>query len=245
MRKLVALLACVAAVGTIAATASASHSWNNYHWARTGNPFTIQLGDNVTSDWDSYLATTAADWSKATVLDTVVAPGQARGRCKATAGRVEVCNDRYGSNGWLGLAQIWLSGGHITQGTVKVNDTYFGLPQYNTPAERNHVMCQEVGHTLGLTHTSEDGSSQQTCMDYSTDQRSQHPNQHDYDQLALIYSHLDSTTTIGASTSFLPDAVPSWAPASQRTGSLYVDDLGEGRQLLTFVIWANPIHSQF
>jgi hypothetical protein len=97
-------------------------------------PFTLQLGDNVTASWDGYLATTAGDWSKATVLDTTVAAGQARGRCKATGGRVEVCNDRYGSNGWLGLAQIWSSGGHITQGAVKVNDTYFALPQYDTPA---------------------------------------------------------------------------------------------------------------
>ncbi len=27
-------------------------------------------------------------------------------------------------------------------------------------------MCREIGHTFGLGHTSEDGSSQNTCMDY-------------------------------------------------------------------------------
>jgi hypothetical protein len=24
------------------------HAWNDYHWARTANPFTLELGDNVT-----------------------------------------------------------------------------------------------------------------------------------------------------------------------------------------------------
>ncbi|MBC9002950.1 MULTISPECIES: hypothetical protein [Micromonospora] len=36
--------------------------------------------------------------------------------CKATAGRVEVCNSAYGNNGWLGIASISVTGGtHITQ----------------------------------------------------------------------------------------------------------------------------------
>lgn len=42
---------------------------------------------------------------------------------------------------------------------------------------------------LGLGHTSVDGSSQGTCMDYSTDTASQWPNEHDYDQLVAIYGH--------------------------------------------------------
>ena len=43
--------------------------------------------------------------------------------CKAVSGRVEVCNSHYGNTGWLGVAQIWVSGLHIQQGTVKLNDT--------------------------------------------------------------------------------------------------------------------------
>jgi hypothetical protein len=40
-----------------------------------------------------------------------------------------------------------------------------------------------------------------TCMDYADnpDEDKAHPNAHDYEQLASIYSHLDSGTTIGAS----------------------------------------------
>jgi hypothetical protein len=252
LRKLaVSALFALALAAVAAVPASATHSWNGYHWARTANPFTIQLGDNLSSSWDPYLATTSADWSKSTVLDTTVVPGLSRNkRCRATAGRVEVCNGSYGNNGWLGVAQIWLASGtkHITQGTVKVNDTYFSLPAYDNSSEREHVLCQEVGHTFGLDHQSTDGSSLNTCMDYyrntsSSDTKSIHPNQHDYDELATIYAHLDSTSTVGAAAGSLPDAVPSWAPATQRAQSVYVDHLANGDELVTFVLWANPIHS--
>lgn len=132
------------------AAAQANHSWGGYHWAISSTPFTLKLGDNLSTNWKSYLATTSSDWSASTVLDTLVVPGQAKGSCKATAGRVEVCNASYGSNGWLGIASISITGGtHITSGTVKLNDTYFSAAQYNTPEWRNLVSCQEVGHTFG------------------------------------------------------------------------------------------------
>src|SRR3989344_3148996 len=189
-------------IGGLASVAYADHSWGNYHWARTANPFTLQLGDNVSSAWDGYLATTASDWSLSSVLDTVITPGKTKSRtCKATNGRVEVCSDKYGFNGWLGVAQIWVSGDHITKGTTKVNDTYFNTSTYNTPAWRNLVMCQEVGHTLGLDHQDEnfDNANLGTCMDYTNNpSTNQHPNAHDYEQLDTIYAHLDSTTTLGS-----------------------------------------------
>jgi hypothetical protein len=248
LKKWLAAAAVAAAFTAITAgTASANHSWGGYHWARTSNPFTISLGDNLSSDWKGYLSTASSDWSKSTVLDTQVVAGQARGRCKATSGRVEVCNGTYGSNGWLGLASISISGGtHITQGAVKVNDTYFSQARYNNTSEKLHVMCQEVGHTFGLDHQDESGASLNTCMDYyfntsNSDTKSTHPNQHDYDELATIYSHLDSTTTIGAAgASILPD----WTPAAWRA-SRYVDHLPNGDLMITFVLWANPIHGPF
>lgn len=240
MKKLVALAIAVTAFAGLVGAASANHAWGNYHWARTTNPFTLKLGDNVSSAWASYLATTSTDWSKSTVLDTTVVAGQSKGRCRPTAGRVEVCNGSYGQNGWLGVASIWANGSHITQGTVKVNDTYFNTPTYNTPAWRNLVMCQEVGHTLGLDHQDENFTNTNlgTCMDYTNDPVSnQHPNAHDYQQLEGIYAHTDSTTTVGMSTGFLPDAVPSFTPAHRVSRSTYRTDLGEGRSLVTHVFW--------
>ena len=201
----VAVTAAMAAVG--APGALANHSWNGYHWARTSNPFTIKLGDNVSGSWDSMLRTASTDWSKSTVLDTSVVAGSTRAKnCRPTSGRVEVCSASYGNTGWLGVAQIWLtSGNHIVQGTVKNNDYYFGSSsyQYNNSAEMQHVICQEVGHTFGLDHQDESGISLNTCMAYyhntsAIDTKSTHPNKHDYDELATIYSHRDSTTTVGA-----------------------------------------------
>jgi len=242
--KRLAVLA-VAAMGlTLAGTAFATHSWGGYHWARMSNPFTLKLGDNVSSSWDGYLSTTSSDWSQSTVLDTTMVAGQSsKRRCSATTGRVEVCNGTYGNNGWLGIAQIWLSGSHITQGTVRVNDTYFNLAQYNNVNEKEHVMCQEVGHTLGLDHQSTSGLSVGTCMDYynntsaTTDTQSTKPNQHDYDELVTIYTHTppDSTTTILASA---PTGPGKGQPQRVRD-DLWVEDLGNGVRKFTFVYWVN------
>jgi hypothetical protein len=104
---------------------NANHSWGSHHWARTSNPFTLQVGRNVTTQaWQSAVAQAGMDWSNSTVLDLNIVQGSAKPRnCRPTSGRVEVCNSTYGNNGWLGIAQIWASGTHITQGVVKVNDT--------------------------------------------------------------------------------------------------------------------------
>lgn len=228
--------------------ALASHSWGGYHWARTVNPFTLKLGDNVSSVWDSILGTTSSDWSKSTVLDTTIVAGGTRPRnCRATSGRVEVCNSKYGNTGWLGLAQIWVSGPHIVQGVTKVNDTYFNTSTYNTTAWRNLVMCQEVGHTLGLAHQDENFNNGNlgSCMDYTSNpDTNQHPNQHDYDELELIYAHLDSTTTI--SQTLFPgqgnfDNPTEWGRLVKKQGrvAVFERDFGLGNKLFTFVIYAD------
>jgi hypothetical protein len=190
----------------------ANHSWGSYHWARTSNPFTVKLGSNLSSVWQQYLQNTSADWNKSTVLDTTIVLGQAKGRCRPTAGRVEVCNDTYGNNGWLGLAQIWVSGTHITQGAVKLNDTYFNTPTYNTFGWREMVTCQEVGHTFGLDHqdTNFNNKNLGTCMDYTNDPTgtagtngtlsNESPNQGDYDELLCIYDPAYAGRTLSTTT---------------------------------------------
>src|SRR5512144_3097541 len=72
MKKLVARAVVVTTFASFVGAATANHAWGNYHWARTSNPFTLKLGDNLSSSWDAYLATTSSDWSKSTVLDTTV-----------------------------------------------------------------------------------------------------------------------------------------------------------------------------
>ena len=133
-----------------------------------------------------------------------------------------------------------------------MNDTYFNTATYNTPAWRRLVMCQEVAHAFGLDHQDENFSNPNlgTCMDYTNDPdgppSNEHPNAHDYAQLETIYTHLDSTTTVGQT---VPGPgkhaegadVAEWGKSLRQDGngrtSLYVRDLGNGEKLFTFVIW--------
>lgn len=201
----------------LAAPAGASHSWSDYHWARQSNPFTLQVIDSVTADWQSDYDTALGDWSRATELSLTTTSAKddskTRKRCPAATGMIRVCNASYGQNGWLGLASISIdSNHHITSGVAKMNDSY-GWYFASNAGETLHVMCQEIGHLFGLGHTSEDGSSQSTCMDYSNSPTSLRPNDHDYDQIALIYGHEDSYTTLAGGDgggSGGPCRGPSW-----------------------------------
>jgi hypothetical protein len=239
----VAAFASVAAV--FAAPAIANHSWGKYHWARTANPFTVSLGDNFTSTWDSYLNTASSDWSLSSVLDSpVVAGGTSGSSCQPTSGRVEVCNAAYGANGWLGQAQIWITRRqHIAQGTAKMNDTYYSPgSKYDTQFWRGAVVCQEIGHTYGLDHQDESGADLHTCMDYANnpDADNTHPNQHDYDQLVTIYSHLDRFDTTNALSTKPGNAPVHVARADRIRSSTIAETFADGSMRITYVVWALP-----
>jgi hypothetical protein len=260
------VVAVLLSVGAVASIARADHSWGSYHWARTSNPFVLKIGNNVSSQWVTHLASASQDWSASNVLSAVVFPGLANPKtCKAVNGRVEVCNSKYGNNGWLGIASVWASGSHITKATVKLNDTYFSTSKYNTPAWRQFVVCQEVGHAFGLDHQDEafDNPNMGTCMDYTNDPEGSlfsqignlHPNAHDYEELEAIYGHFDAFNTLLSSAfnnSFqaremvdndVDTSDPSeWGRAVREShdkrSSVHERDLGNGKKLFTFVIWA-------
>ena len=269
----IAVVAVLLSAGAFASVAYATHSWGSYHWARAANPFLLKLGDNVSAVWDSHLLASSLDWSASLELDTAVVTGMTNPKtCKAVNGRVEVCNSKYGNNGWLGIASIWVSGDHITKAAVKLNDTYFNTAKYNTPAWRQFVVCQEVGHAFGLDHQDEvfDNTNLGTCMDYTSDPDgsilgqldNQHPNAHDYEELGAIYAHLDAFTTIFSSIAGNKSSNPlaeeqtadsedeadtdnpsEWGQLKRNDqkgrGSLYEKDLGKGKKLFTFVVWAD------
>jgi len=249
LRLLVAATAAALATLAFSAPAQASHSWGNYHWARTANPFTLKLDQNLTSTWTSYLAVASSDWTASSVLNTTVQTGSfgSKTSCTPTTGHVEVCNASYGSTGWLGIASISVNGSHITAAYVKLNDTYFNTSTYNTGPWRQLVTCQEVGHTFGLAHQDENfnNANLNTCMDYTNSPSSnQHPNTHDYNQLVTIYSHLDSTNTptLAAGPVNASNNPAAWGRLADGTaghgGALYVRDYGHGQMVFTHVLWA-------
>ena len=253
-------LTAVACLFAVTGVVQATHSWGGYHWARTANPFTLKVGNNMNVSWSGYLTQTSQDWNAdGRIIVTAIVPGTSNKQCRAVAGTTQVCNGSYGRNGWLGLASINITGGvHITQGTAKMNDTYFSTATYNNPNEKLHVVCQEVAHTFGLAHQSEDGSAQNSCMDYFSNTGanagstlSTKPNAHDFEELGIIYAHLDSTTTLASGAGTQAPGNPSqadpggdpneWGQLVSQTAngrsSTYERDHGNGNKTITHVFW--------
>ena len=254
----VGALAALALSAIAAAPASAGHSWGGYHWAqaKTSAPTVkVNLGDNLlkraSTDWPAIFKGTSStgasvvyNWTNlqlfplgfgnsfADILDTPAVTGAnltSQKRCKPKSGRVEVCNARYGYNGWLGLAQIWISGGHIVQGTAKVNDSYLDSSSYATVAKQ-HVLCQEVGHTFGLDHTSENGQDDDTCMDYADAFDNPHTDDHDNEQINAIYTTHNDPASTAAST-----GTKANGKVRRVRKDVYVESFPNGEKVFTFV----------
>lgn len=259
---------CTGALATtvLGSSLSADHAWNNYHWARTTQSFTLTVVNSMTSDWDVYAAASVVDWSHPGVLDMTQnlngsTADRDRRRCDGPSGQVRICNMTFGFNGWLGIAGISIdTDGHIFTGYVKLNDTYFNTSFYNTFDWKQSVVCQELGHIVGLDHQDEDFDNESlgTCMDYQ-DPPTTHPDQHDYAQLEEIYDHLDSFNSYvtegggGGGTCNAPpgkgcnkagvpqgDAPGQWGISLGRRGAkerfLRID--ADGVRHITFVTWA-------
>ena len=267
-KKILIASAIILFLGVFAAVAYANNSWSKYHWDKSTAESTLNplvLGDNLTTTaWHSSLSGASSDWNASVLKNQAVAGTNTN--CDPVLGQVEVCNDAYGTNGWLGIAQVWVyrgKDGHIAQALVKMNDTYF-TGSRDTSAWRNMVMCQEVGHTYGLDHQDEnfDNANLNTCMDYTSNPDSnQHPNQHDYDELAAKYGHLNGITEdktkggggnnrkkpkkagVGLGQDIDLNNASAWGQAvrfdARGNTSLFERNLGNGLVLLTYVIWVD------
>ena len=250
-------LAATTFAGTLLATpVAAGHSWSNYHWwlGATGE-VNVPVDANLTGNWPAHLQIAVEEWNKSGVIQ---APAIQKGTvnpktCKPVAGRIQACNAAYGRTGWLGIAQIWLADGHISQGVTKLNDTYFNMATYNTVSWRQLVTCQEIGHDYGLGHQDEDSNTDLTtsCMDYTNrPEGNEYPDQHDYDQLMTIYNGTrhTSTETTASVASRLPseaaggDTPVEWGRAIQYTRDVrpfvFEKLLPSGRKMITHVFWA-------
>ena len=200
-----AAIAIAVLAGASGAVVHATHSWGGYHWARTTASFSLVVVDSTTSEWDTFVAAAASDWTRSRVLDLVVDPDGStddrdRRRCRAPEGMVRICNYAYGFNGWLGVAGISIdSAGHIVSGYTKLNDSYFRTAVYDTPDWKQSVACQELGHNIGLDHQDEDfdNESLESCMDYQ-DPPYPFADDHDFAQLDVVYGHTDSYNSYAA-----------------------------------------------
>ncbi|MFN8590975.1 MAG: hypothetical protein U0031_05875 [Thermomicrobiales bacterium] len=197
-RIVVAGFALVLLLGPLA-PALASQSSNDYHWARKSTPFTLKIGENVDGGWDKRIKRAISDWNENdTVVLKAVSGSTTAKNCDQTKGMVEVCNFNYGTQeGWLGLTRLYFdkSRQHIEAATLQLNDSYFNQRggQYNSEAARQHTICHELGHTMGLGHV-----NTKSCMNDSQSAvfNNLTPINKDFRKLAKMYDHKDSTTTV-------------------------------------------------
>ena len=207
------------------ANALNKQSWNGYTWARSSN-LTIQLVNNTSAAWTPYVQAAADEWSTAANIDFRVVSGPAinASACSPSYGVVEVCSANYGKTRWLGMANIYTSGGHIVMGTIRYNDYYpLTSTYYAQSAWYANTSCHELGHILGLDHqdSNKGNANVGSCLDLSSDPTGKRaangpltnltPNAADFAALADIYNvpsgtQLASTTYTAVSDgSFVPE----------------------------------------
>lgn len=102
------------------------------------------------------------------------------------------------ASGWLGLATVTVGAeGHIQSATVTMNTTL--LSPY-PPRVAQHVLCQEIGHLLGLGHTKALDSCMEDCQGRAdwlgciSSLQGTTPNPHDGEQLTATYQHATDGT---------------------------------------------------
>jgi len=216
MKTLITLSLQFISIGLLSVTTAthAHHAWNDFHWASAFKPMAIPVINSVSEEWLYQLDAALQYWSQSIDLDPYVAEidnsAKTQLKCPLTQGYLRVCNNNYGITGWFGQTVVGFDQfGHINKARVRLNDSY---SQYWNLIKKNHIMCHELGHSVGLWHTSQDSSSQQSCMDLSNDPLSQWPNQHDYSQLIAIYAHQDFYSSFAFGSALIPRPIVNAVP---------------------------------
>lgn len=204
-RSRVVLAACLLLAATAVGTPGrAHHSWANYHWTRTANPAVLPYKANVGVNadvWTTLVPKVFNEWGnvyqyKPGTFDVF------NFKAVTTGNKITVNIADYGANGWFGSSTIKVSAitGHIVSGTVNINEFYF-VGVNNTARARGHVLCQEIGHVLGLEHNRLPQIFGTSCMNDSSatlnSPQYRTPNYHDAEQLNSLYSHLDQSNQGG------------------------------------------------
>lgn len=142
-------------------------------WSKNGaaRPV-IDFVDSSGSAWPIGRAIT--EWNKTSGIDSIYRPTGA-GCDGAPAHCVKVTSNNYGATGWVGETSRTLNaaGTYYNSASVRLNDHYGG-----SEAERWNSACHELGHVLGLGHS----TSTASCMYY---QRTAHKYPHADDRKLL------------------------------------------------------------
>jgi hypothetical protein len=167
MKRPLAILGAVA----LAAALSFSVSAAALKW-HVRAPFTVTLVSELADPGlQALTVTSAADWSASPVVDFVFGPAPKRGPY------IRLVDGYYGPV-WSGLASISNDRGYITAVTIYLNRTNLdGAPD----TFRQAVICQELGHGLGLGHSPDTDSCMSETSIYPV------PNAADFAALDTLY----------------------------------------------------------
>lgn len=165
-------------------TDSTRHNWGNLHWPRASNPIEIQVVSHLSPEYEKLLPIVLKEWEESGLV--IFHYEGTVNSCKSMDGYILVYDDNFGDIAWYGLATVWtINKEYIYKGTIQLNSFYSKMIN---PAAKQHVLCQEVGHILGLSHQKESDS----CMNDESDLTNEnymHPNLNDYYELSRIYGN--------------------------------------------------------
>lgn len=166
----------VLTIGVGAGAAFASHRWSC--WAFTDSSIYWYNGASGTYHdiFEEEAVTDSDSWHNYTKIDLTSVSSADQ------FDSINAYNGYYGTNGWLGLAEIIsYSGCTVYQGRSRLNQSYLEAGYSRT--NKKHVACQEVGHLFGLDHNR---GETDTCMN-DTILTAPQPNAHDQDMINSIY----------------------------------------------------------
>jgi hypothetical protein len=133
----------------------------------------VRFSDNTTNGWTARLVRSAADWSASPTVDAVL----------GKSGKVVVNDGYYGTNAPCGWIAIYKSGqGFMSNAVIWINDT---CTDTFSETLKQTLVCQEMGHALGLGDHRLDTPAIPSCM--APNHQGPSPNQDDFDQLAADY----------------------------------------------------------
>ncbi len=126
-------------------------------WPSTGSgaPLELTVLNSLTDpdDW-SALEAVIQDWGEsASVNLNLESSALLSDECVPTLGVVRVCNGAYGDTENKLHSNVYVNNREIMAVTIVVNDD-FGLETLATAAALRYNFCHEVGHALGLFHSS-------------------------------------------------------------------------------------------
>ncbi len=170
IRNVIGLAVAASLLASPVQAATWSDSGIQWH---TSVPFTLNVDDHTTGVWPARIAVAAADWSLSSTADVVVG---GKGKIKVSVYEVNLAS---APCAWM---SVTVQGNYLKTASISLNNACLDR---QTEENRQTVICQEIGHALGMPDHRTDVPPAPSCM--APAWYGPHPIQDDFDQLASRY----------------------------------------------------------